>query len=81
MEKDTSITSEIMHSEVTRPKLSVSKETLRQLKVRTGLKAGLEAAMTNSVYCTTPRPCNVLMDSGGRTTRAVLLIGSPRGTR
>jgi hypothetical protein len=52
MEKDTSITSEITHSEVTRPKLS-NKETLRQLKVRTGLKAGLRTAMTNSVYCTT----------------------------
>ena len=51
MEKDTSITSEITHSEVTRPKLSVNKETLRQLKVRTGLKAGLRTA--NSVYCTT----------------------------
>jgi hypothetical protein len=53
MEKDTSITSEITHSEVTRPKLSVNKETLQQLKVRTGLKAGLRTAMTNSVYCTT----------------------------
>jgi hypothetical protein len=52
MDKDTRITSEITDSEVTRPKLSVSKETLRQLKVRTGLKAGLRTAMTNTVYCT-----------------------------
>src|ERR1700724_1297304 len=51
MEKDTSITSETTHSEVTRPKLSANKERLRQLKVRRGPKAGLRTA--NSVYCPT----------------------------
>ena len=38
---DKSIKTEITKAEITRSKLSLTKETLRQLKVRTGLKAGI----------------------------------------
>ena len=41
MDKVTSINSEVIGPEATRSKLSLNKETLQQLKVRTGIKAGL----------------------------------------
>ena len=41
MDKVTSINSEVIGPEATRSKLSLNKETLQQLKVRTGIKAGI----------------------------------------
>jgi hypothetical protein len=40
MDKVTRINSEVIGPEAKRSKLSLNKETLRQLKVRTGIKAG-----------------------------------------
>jgi hypothetical protein len=53
MEKNKSLKSELTKPDITRSKLSLNKETLRQLKVRTGLKGG---AYGLSAGCTTNPP-------------------------
>jgi hypothetical protein len=44
-------------ADVTSPKLSLNKETLRQLKVRTGLKGGRAYTTSNTVFCPTHMGC------------------------
>ena len=51
MEKDRSLKSELTKPDITRSKLSLNKERLRQLKVRTGLKGG--AYGLSGTMCTT----------------------------